>query len=72
MTSVAVPICESCIHLDRSVDQYRCAAYPAGIPTEIVESEVDHRLPYDGDHGIQFEQHPDTQPPDDLVFEGAP
>ena len=34
-----------------------CAAYPRGIPEEILTGEVDHTEPYKGDHGIQFEEY---------------
>jgi hypothetical protein len=32
-----------------------CAAFPDGIPDAIATGEVEHRKPYAGDHGIQFE-----------------
>jgi hypothetical protein len=47
-----------------------CAAYPSGIPAEILDSDVDHRLPYAGDHGIHFMQDPAKPEPDLTVFEG--
>ena len=74
MTTVPVPICYSCGHLaDVTLDApMACAAYPTGIPIEILESVVDHRLPYRGDHGIQFVQNPAMPEPDPLVFEGPP
>ena len=61
----------SCIHLVDG-DGMRCDAYPQGIPDEILESEVDHRLPYAGDGGVQFEQNPERLPPDLIAFEGEP
>lgn len=72
--SVPVPICYGCLNLyDVAGDSaLRCSAYPDGIPVEILESEVDHRLAYTGDHGIQFVQHPDRFPPDWSIFEGTP
>lgn len=71
MTTVAVPICYSCAHLAPLTGEgMTCAAYPTGIPIQIIESEVDHRLPYAGDGGIQFAQNPDLPEPADLVFEG--
>jgi hypothetical protein len=47
--------CESCLHLHSNWSTPTCAAYPEGIPTEILYNEVDHRFPLPGDHGIQFE-----------------
>jgi hypothetical protein len=67
--SIAIPAqCYACARLDRSrlatktlpgeqsrpvVD--KCEAFPDGIPTEIALG-ADHRKPFDGDHGKQFEQ----------------
>lgn len=31
-----------------------CAAFPTGIPDRIFNNEVDHRLPVEGDHGLQW------------------
>lgn len=58
MTSITAPICYGCKHLnaDRQDKGYwECAAYPKGIPDEIILSDVDHKKPYAGDNGIQFE-----------------
>lgn len=51
------PICFRCLHfygIERGVG-WVCRAYPKNIPTEILINKVDHRLPYKGDKGIQFE-----------------
>ena len=31
-----------------------CDAYPKGIPDEILDNEVDHRSPVNGDKGLRF------------------
>ena len=31
-----------------------CAAYPEGIPPEVIDGDVDHTEPYPGDHGLQW------------------
>lgn len=65
MTTYQAPICFFCKHLKRDGDgdpditeegRFTCSAYPQGIPEAIITSEVDHRQPYKGDNGIQFEQ----------------
>lgn len=73
MTSLPPPMCYSCRHL-RADPQMICDAFPNGIPTEIVESVVDHRDPYTGDNNIQFEQDPRAPVPhwDMLGFAEVP
>ena len=57
MTSLVMPICLYCTHYDRNVprDGSFCSAFPDGIPVGIIDSQVDHREPVEGDHGIQFD-----------------
>ena len=55
MVSIASPICQGCIHLVGNLMNPTCSAFPAGIPQEILFSQVDHRKPYPDDLGIQFE-----------------
>lgn len=44
--------CNACKHRIPYTD--KCAAFPDGIPDEILDGEFDHRKPYPGDNGIQF------------------
>ena len=63
MTTMAAPICLGCKHYDRTnEDFFLCAAFPDGVPYEIITSEHDHTHPYPGDHGIQFEPIDETEP----------
>jgi hypothetical protein len=68
MTAIMAPMCMSCARFNRDPDatKLNCEAYPAVIPDEIIMSQVDHRKPYKGDRGIQFEQ--DQKLPVPLVF----
>ena len=49
---INIPICFEC---KSYIDKYNCSAFPEGIPNEILVGEYDHRQPYEGDNGIQFE-----------------
>ena len=53
----SAPICVDCAHFERGEDGIglTCAAFPEGIPDEILFGDHDHHQPFDGDHGIQFE-----------------
>lgn len=65
MTHPISPICRGCVHLhDQRQVGIRCDAFPDGIPTPILTNERDHREPYRGDHGIQF----DPRTPADATY----
>lgn len=53
-----------CLWCDRfDPDREACAAYPEGIPTEIVDNRWDHREPLPDDRGLRFvaaESYPPT------------
>jgi hypothetical protein len=60
MTTVLMPICMECARRKKDEYGFKCEAYPGGIPFAIIESSVDHRKPYKGDHGLQFiPEYPD-------------
>lgn len=66
--TTSTPPCMVCAHYDRARLGNFCDAYPdePGIPNEIIFGEVDHKTPYDGDHGIVFEPLPGETHPNDV------
>jgi hypothetical protein len=52
------PQCYACVHFDRDAPsrEFRCDAFPDGIPVPIQSNKHDHSKPYPGDHGILYEQ----------------
>lgn len=60
--------CICCRHL--YTDRIRsCAAFPQGMPPAIVTEEHDHRKPYPGDNGIQFEARAGHRHPMEIIEE---
>ncbi len=51
MTLIKEFVCLSCKHY---IFGNRCAAFPQGIPADILAGRSNHIEPREGDHGIQF------------------
>ena len=47
-----MPRCYECKNYK---EDFKCKAYPFGIPDKILTGEINHTKPYKGDNGIQFE-----------------
>lgn len=56
MTSMDAPQCIECQRFWTIIDPPRCEAFPDGIPDDIWNGDFNHRNPYPGDNGIQFEK----------------
>lgn len=57
MTTYTPSLCRACTRLRQPADGLtHCAAFPDGIPFEIIGLGGDHREPVDGDHGLRFDQ----------------
>lgn len=54
MTARRPPICVFCIFYKNDGTGPSCTAYPERIPEVILQNEVDHRKPHEGDHDVQF------------------
>ncbi len=56
MTIGPEPSCTTCKHFSIREGKLRCEAFPKGIPDAIFLGGVDHKKPYKGDNGIQYEK----------------
>jgi hypothetical protein len=46
---------DHCIRCNHYQWDFKCDAFPDGIPDEILSGDNDHTEPYPGDNDIQFE-----------------
>ena len=69
MTTVPRPICMGCSLL---LTEFKCKAYPQGIPRPILLSEQDHRTSQPGDGGLTFQPKTDADAAYAARLFGAP
>ena len=50
---------DQCLKCARFRGVGTCAAFPDGIPGEIMSGEFDHEKPHVGDHGLRFKPRSD-------------
>lgn len=61
MTSQPRSQCSTCVHFRSPLDvgdgtgPATCAAFPAEIPSAVYRNLLDHRVPIEGDGGVQWE-----------------
>lgn len=56
MVPIGITICLSCKHfIGKGFGDFRCKAFPQGIPPVFSALGQLHTKPYPGDNGIQFE-----------------
>jgi hypothetical protein len=53
-------LCVFCVHMRGGALPPKCAAFPRGIPRQILEGQADHRRPFPGDKGIRYKPHPEA------------
>lgn len=64
-------MCDACIRLIPDPGNWKCAAFPGGIPEAIATDGADHREAFPGDGGIRFEQDPAADPFDFALIPDA-
>jgi hypothetical protein len=52
-----------CIYCRHLIGNAKCAAFPEGIPQDILYNWHDHLIPYPGDKGVTFEPNPRAKVP---------
>jgi len=54
--TTGLPVCADCKHFNSDdMTGNFCDAFPDGIPDDIFLCIIDHKEPYEGDGGIQYE-----------------